>query len=207
MGGIAFIAGATLGVIVMILHPTARDFATPGEFASGARLAVIVHAIAIASAPASFLGAIALTRRVDAPQRLGLSGLVVYGFGLVAMMIAASASGFVAPSLMKQAAAGSPATKELIELVIDYNAYVNQAFAKLYVVASSIAIALWSASNTRRRVFVSGIGIYGLLLGAATILMLVSGHLKLDVHGMGLVMFSQAVWFVLVGVALLRWTE
>jgi hypothetical protein len=207
MGGIAFIAGAILGVIVMILHPTAHDLSIPGELASGARLAVIVHAIAIASAPVSFLGALALTRCVDAPRRLGLSALVVYGFGLVAMMVAASASGFVSPSLMNQAAAGTSTTREMLELVIDYNAYINQAFAKIYVVAASIAIAFWSASNGGRRVFASGIGIYGVLLGTATILMLVSGHLKLDVHGMGLVMFSQSIWFILVGVALLRWTE
>jgi hypothetical protein len=37
--------------------------------------------------------------------------------------------------------------------------------------------------------------------------MLVSGHLKLDVHGMGIVMFSQAVWFILVGVSMMRRTE
>jgi len=49
-----------------------------------------------------------------------------------------------------------------------------------------------------------GVGIYGLLLGPVIILAVLSGHLRLGVHGIGLVVLGQAVWFVVAGVRLWR---
>jgi hypothetical protein len=37
--------------------------------------------------------------------------------------------------------------------------------------------------------------------------MTVSGHLRLDVHGFGLVVLGQAVWFITVGTLLWRLKE
>src|ERR1700730_5972567 len=46
-GGIALIASAAGGILIMSLHPTGRDLLAPGQFAPMALLGGVVHALAI----------------------------------------------------------------------------------------------------------------------------------------------------------------
>ena len=203
-GGIALILGSIGGIVTMALHPTGHDLLAPGAFDSVSRLNVGVHALAIASIPVSFFGALALARRVATPDRLSIGALVVYGYAAVAVLVAAAASGFVAPSLARGMLDASETARERAHALLDYNADLNQAFAKVFTFGSSAAIGLWSIAILRTRALASGIGVYGLVLGPGTIVALLSGHLKLNVHGMGLAMLGQAIWFVAVGILLLR---
>jgi hypothetical protein len=205
-GGIALVAGAVGGMVTMALHPTGRDLFTPGHFAPMASLATAVHALAIASLPVSFLGALALTRRLAAPDRLAVpaAALVVYGFALVAAMVAAAASGLVGPGLARELLDAAPPASDGWRLLFQYNGRLNQAFAQVFVVASSAAIVLWSATIVRTRALLPGIGVYGLVLGTVLVLAVLSGHLRLDVHGFGLVILGQAIWFVVVGARMAR---
>ena len=50
------------------------------------------------------------------------------------------------------------------------------------------------------------IGIYGLLLGCATVIAMALG-LKMDAHGFGLVIFGEGIWLVTVGILLMRANE
>jgi hypothetical protein len=170
LGAIALIAGAAGGLVTMLLHPTGRDLFAPGHLAPAAFLAASVHALAIASMPVSFLGALALSRRVESPLRLAVAALVVYAFALAAAMMAAIVSGFVGPGLARE------------------------------------MIVLWSASILKSRSLAPGVAIYGLLVGPAIVLAVLSGHLRLNVHGFGLVVLAQAVWFVVAGARLGRLT-
>lgn len=204
MGGIALIAGAIGGIVTMALHPTGHHLSAPGELEPMARLSALVHALAIASTPVSFLGALALARRLTSPDRLALAALVVYGYALVAVMTAAVAGGFVAPRLVREILDATPPERDTWHAVLDYNTRINQAFAKVFTVGSSVAIVLWSASIVRSRALAIGVGIYGFVLGPAIMVALLSGHLRLDVHGMGAVILGQAVWFIIVGVLLCR---
>jgi hypothetical protein len=207
LGGIAMIAGAVGGIITMILHPSGRDLFVPGQLEPMAYLGVGVHALALASLPVGFLGALALSRRTDSPNRLAVAALVVYGFSLAAVMVAAVASGLVAPGLVREIVTGPPTASAGWRMVFDYNGRLNQAFARVFAVASSAAIVLWSVAIVRSRALAPGVGIYGLLLGPAIIIAVGSGQLRPDVHGFGLVILGQAVWFIVVGALLCRSRE
>ena len=198
------ILGSVGGIVTMALHPTGHDLLASGAFDSVARLNVAVHALAIASVPATFFGALALSRRVATPDRLSIGALVVYGYAAVAVLIAAAASGFVAPAVGREMMGASGTAKEFLHAQLDYNHELNQAFAKVFTIGSSGAIALWSIAILRTRALAGWLGLYGLVIGTATIVALVSGHLRLNVHGMGLVVLGQAIWFVAVGVLLCR---
>lgn len=204
MGGIALVAGSIAGIITMSLHPSGQDLMEPGRFAATAFVGIAVHALAIASLPVLFLGAWALTRRLDAPDRLAWAALVVYGFGLAAVMAAASVSGFIAPDLVRAQSGASPPESDIWRILFHYNGLVNQAFARVFAVASCTAIALWSAGMVRRKVLAPGVGIYGIVVGCAVAVLVLAGRLRLDIHGMGLVVVAQAVWFIVVGVRLYR---
>ena len=202
-GSLALIAG-TLGMLAtMSIHPSGHELFEPGAFASAARLAVGAHALALASLPLSFLGALALAQRL-APDRLGLAGLVLYGFALVAGMIAAVVSGLVAPELARALLATDAARSEAWQALLHFNHLLNQAFAQVLVVASSAAIVAWSAALVRGVALARGAGYGGLLLGPVIVLALVSGHVQLDVHGFGLIVLAQSAWFLTVGVSLFR---
>ena len=97
--GLAFFTGMTGTIITMALHPTGRDLVGAGTLRSMMQLNIAVHSLALVCIPIVFLGALGLTRRLAAPDRLALGGLVVFGFAEVAVMIAATASGLVAPGL------------------------------------------------------------------------------------------------------------
>ncbi len=204
LGGCALIVGAVSGMITMSLHPVAGAHPiTPAQFEKLTTLMIGVHALAIAGVPFSFLGALALMRRLNAPDRLALTALVIYGCGLVAVMIAPAMSGLVGTNVLRHIVAREPGFEQW-RVLMQYNYLINQAFAQIFVVASCSAIAVWSLAILKRRALALGLGIYGLILGPALVVALLWGALELDVHGFGLIIFSQAIWFIVAGVLLWR---
>jgi len=202
-GGIALIAGSAGMLVTMAFHPSGHDLFQPGQLDHMAHLAVAVHALALASLPVLFLGALALSRRVARPARYEVAGLVLYGFALAAAMCAAVMSGFVGSALAREIVDAVPPS-EAWRIVFHYNSHVNQGFAQVYVVASSLAIVLWSAAILRSAALARGVGIYGCVLGPIILLAVLSGHLRLGVHGFGLIVLGQAAWFIASGALLCR---
>jgi hypothetical protein len=201
--GIALITGMTGTIITMALHPTGHDL-TSGNAASMMQLNVAVHTLALVCVPILFLGALGLTQRLASPNRLALSGLVLFGFAEAAVMIAAAASGLIAPGLFHHMSEAGPGTADAWRAVMALNGHLNQAFALIFTVASSVAIVLWSAAILKSSIFNRALGIYGSILGPLTILGVLSGHVRLNVHGFGLVILGQAIWFITTGVLLCR---
>ena len=203
MSALAFFIGMTGTIITMALHPTSQDV-TGGNAGHMMQLNVAVHSLALVCMPILFLGALGLTRRLAAPNRLALSALVMFGFADVAAMIAAAASGLVAPGLFHHMAA-NPGMADAWRAALALNGHINQAFATIFVVASSAAIVLWSAAILRSAGFSRPLGMYGCIIGPLTVIAVLSGHIRLNVHGFGLVVLVQAIWFICAGVLL--WKE
>jgi hypothetical protein len=202
LSGLALIAGSGGMIITMSLHPTGHVAADQVE--PMIHMLIAVHALALACVPVQFLGAWGLSRRVASPNHLAVTGLVLYTFALFAVINAAVADGLVMPSLLRQivASAGLPQAIDGWRMMSRYNFYVNQAYAQVFVAASSVAIVLWSASTWRSRELAPGLAIYGCILGPVTLLALFSGRVNLDAHGFGLVVFGQAGWFIVAGALL-----
>jgi len=201
MSAIAFFVGMTGTIITMALHPTSQDVTGSANAGHMMQLNVAVHSLALICMPILFLGALGLTRRLATPNRLALSALVMFGFADVAVMIAAAASGLTAPGLFHHMAA-SPGTADAWRAALALNGHINQAFATIFVVASSAAIVLWSAAILRSGGFSRPLGMYGCIIGPLTVIAVLSGHIRLNVHGFGLVVLVQAIWFISAGVLL-----
>jgi hypothetical protein len=202
LAGLALIAGSCGMIITMAFHP--HGHVTSAELPSMIRMLILVHGLALACIPVMFLGTWGLSRRIATPSRLDVAGLVLYAFGLIAVMGAAVADGLVTPRVLEQivASADSPSTMETWRMFSRYTFIWNQAFAQVFVVASSAAIIAWSAAVWRSRMLPLGLAIYGCILGLVTMVALFSGHLPLDVHGFGAVMLGQSIWFVIAGAVL-----
>jgi hypothetical protein len=202
LAGLALIAGSCGMIITMAFHPQGHIAAAQLEHTI--RMLIIVHALALACIPVMFLGALGLSRRVTTLSQLNVAGLVLYAFGLVAVMGAAVADGLVTPRVLEQivASADSPQAMETWRMFSRYTFYWNQAFAQVFVAASSAAIVAWSAAAWRGGKLPFALAIYGCILGPVTVLALFSGHLPLDAHRFGGVVLGQSVWFVIAGAVL-----
>jgi hypothetical protein len=202
MGGSALIAGTVAMVITMTLHPSGHALLGAHGEGSVAFMVRFAHALAIAAMPILFLGALALSRRLEKGQ-LATAALVFYGFGVVAGMAAAALSGFVAPVLARRITNTVPPEQETWRVLFSFNGALNQAFAIILAIASSIAILLWSVAILRRTSW-RALGIYGVVIGAAITILVGSGILPLNIHGFGLVVLLQGIWFVIVGIRMMQ---
>jgi len=104
LGGTALILGALSGLVTMALHPTGHEVAG----GQGAR-SIAVHGLALAGVPLGVYGAFVLTRRLAAREVLAELALAFYGTGAVALILAATASGFIATAQIAGLAASDGA--------------------------------------------------------------------------------------------------
>ncbi len=176
----------------MAIHPTA---ATPHlGVVSG-----VAHGLALLSVLLLWLGTFGLTMSLNAPDRLAVAALAVYGFASVAVMIAGTVSGFIMPNLLNMMARDIPSAAPLWRIVTASIFQINQAFSKLYSVAGALAICLWSISCLRQGRS-RALAIYGVISAPLIALLILIGHLRLNIHGMAVVMLTQVIWFVGVGI-------
>ena len=202
VAGTMLIAGSLLGLVVMALHPTGPALAQ--DFEPQARLGAWVHGVAIASVPVLFLGLLGLVRRL-APSRLAVAGLVVFGWGSVAVLSAAVMSGFVSTALIgRMLRTDDAAAKSLYHSLADTSYLMNQGYAKVYFVAVAAAVILFSAAIVRTRRVAPAVGTVGIILFALLLVLYGVGHLTMDIHGFGALMIAQGIWCVAVGILLCR---
>jgi hypothetical protein len=202
--GICLIAGSLGGILTMAMHPIGRASLTPEVVARLAVAAGAAHALAIASVLTMFLGACGLAARMEAPDRISFAALIVFGFACIAIAIAATVSGFIIPAIWKGMVRDVPANTTPWHIATAAIFQINQAFARVYSVAASGAIILWSIAAIRHGHMGRRVAIYGCIVSPVIIVAVAIGHLQLDVHGMTAVWLGQAIWFMVAGAELYR---
>jgi len=199
--GLTLIAGSLGMILTMAVHPHGAVAAAQVE--SMGRNLTIVHSLALASLMVLFIGALGLSQRLKSADRFDTVGIVLFAFASAAVMNAAVMDGLVAPNVMRRIVEAGAAGGESWRVAFRYNFEVNQGFARLYAVTSSIAIIFWSLSIWRNRTLARGLAIYGCVIGVASVIAVTAG-LGMDVHGFGAVVLGQATWFVTAGVLMPR---
>ncbi len=204
LAGLALIVASLASLLVMALHPTGHDLFHSGRFQSVLYLSTGVHILALCATPLMFFGALGLSRRLLIANSTVLCAIIFYAFSLIAVINAAIMSGLVNSSVARMMASSTPPESDTWSVLFHYTGRLNQSYALVYVVGSSVAIGLWSLFMARTRALSFGTGVYGCILSPFTILVALSGHLRLDVHGFGAIVLTQSIWFILVGQRLWR---
>lgn len=204
--GIALIIGTLGGIITMLFHPTGNDLLNqPDEIARRNELiTTAAHSLAIFSLPLLFFGFLGFSRRLGLENPFNLAGLIAYGFGTIAVLNAAVINGLVAPTLTRKIIGADEPTQNLLRLILTSNFSLNQAFTKVFVVATAIALISWSICLLKKGRMMKATAIIGFAVGIFGILGILTGHLRLNVHGFGLFMFVQSIWTILIAVFMLR---
>ena len=195
--GLALVAGTLGGFVTMAVHPTSHS--SNLAIVSGA-----AHSLALVSVLSLFLGTFGVTRLLNGSDRLAICGLAVFGFALVAVLNAAAVSGFVIPGIMRLMEKASPSAEPQWRIVIASIFQINQAFSRIYSVATATAIILWSAAAMRRGGLPRALAIYGCLVAPIVALLVIAGHLRMDIHGFAIVVVSQGIWFFATGITMVR---
>jgi hypothetical protein len=198
VSGICLIVGSLASMVIMVLHPTGGDVVSHANFGQLAVLNIGVHSVGIAAAPVLFFGLLGVSRRLGHSD-LTNAALVAYGFSGVAVMGAAVASGFVATPVIQQILTIDAASRATYEALLKYTGMWNQGFATVYVVASSVAILLWSAAILKGATIARAAGVAGVAVGVGVLLAFFGGLVRPDAHGFGIVIFAQCGWFIWLG--------
>lgn len=202
LGGTVMIISVAMGLATMALHPTGHDIQRDPVFQGMLNLAV--HSLAILGAPMALYGCFVLTRRLAMTDPVAELALAFYGVSTVATLMAATASGMLAPALIGALRSADPDASAITLAILRYNVSLNQAFAKIIVGTASIAIGLWSYVIVRRRVMNRRAGIYGCVIAVLALLALLSGQLRMDIHGFGAIVLAHGIWMVVIGLELRR---
>jgi hypothetical protein len=203
----ALILGSAGTVVTMIFHPTGGDLLHRNrELAErGEMMAVATHALALFSVPLLFYGFLGLYRCFGKNSPLATAALTAWLFGAFAVICAGAFSGLIAPNVTRQMAGADEATGKILGELLHYNYLINQGFTKIFVVASSVSVILWSALFLKTGGRLTKItGVTGCVIAGVSLIAFFAGHLRLDVHGFGLFVFAQTIWIILAGILLFR---
>ena len=204
VSGLALIAGSVIVMVTLILHGTERGLLDPAQLELVVRKMTIVHSLALVSLPLWFLGACGLSRRVAPNNGLGIAGLVVYGFALAGLMNAVVIDGLVTPGLARAIVSATSEQAMGWKIALNHNAFLDQAFMGVFLAASSVAIAVWSAAIVGSGSFARVLGIFGCSLGTGTLVAKFTGLLQRYPHLFFIVLIGQAIWLSVVGLQLYR---
>ena len=163
---LALLVGSVAWIVTMALHPTGGSFEKIVRISS---VIVGTHSLAIATIPLVLFGFWGLTARLGSDRGLPLLALITYAFGSVAALCAAVINGLTLPAFAKQLAEADPASRDLAHLVVDYGSTMNAGFARVFMVATAVAVLLWSISILTTRALPRWIGAIGLAAVAATL--------------------------------------
>lgn len=205
--GWLLVVGSILATGFAMMHPQLSSHELGSmmrELAAGARFNGWVHGVLIALYFCIATGFVGLTRRLGFERPAAAAGLVFYVAGTLAMTGAAVINGFALGIFAGRYPKVSPDQSAALGSAINMAGSISAVWAGIGAVATSAAILAWSSLLLRRENGLRLIAVGGIVLGLATIAMLVSGILILNVHGFLLLVVSQAVWTIAVGNALVR---
>lgn len=188
--------GYVSGMMVMVLHPTGSDVVHAASAGAANAMVTAVHWVAMIGQALVLAGLLGVTMRLQQARSVAIGAYVFMALGTFAVIIAAASSGLVVPGVLRGLAGADETRRTAMMGAANYTGIVNQAFARVYVVFSAIAILGWSWAIFRGREMTRPLSYYGFVVGPALIIGVLSGQLRLDIHGFGAVVLSEGAWMV-----------
>lgn len=197
VAGILLLVVTLLEVLAMAHHPsvaTADIGHAVRRIGELSRLSGLVHGALMALLLLTLYGLSEFAMRRGPARPLIRAGAIAYGAGTIVMLGAALVSGFVIGDAAALLPHDTAVDLQINRQVLILCGILNQACANCAVVAMSIGIGLWSVDLLRDRGTTRLIGILGCVVCVVPMAALLSGVMRLDVHGMRTVVLVQAPW-------------
>jgi hypothetical protein len=205
--GVVIIVASIITIVSMSLHPSIASRGLEGFVAEAtreARFNGIVHGTLIGAMGVLVAGFLGLSQRLCMQNLAVCAAFIAYTLGAVAMMGAATLNGFVVSGLAARYADATGDALEHLRPLLALTHAIADTAARIGVGHWCIAVLLWSLVLLRRGGATRGVGLLGVLVGAAPFLLLVTGHLRMHVHGFGVFVLVQCIWNSAAAVLLIR---
>jgi len=199
--GLALIIGSIMMLMTMILHPVGGDI---DHLIRISRIIIISHSLAIASIPISLYGFWGLTVKLGQKDIFSLIAFIVICMSLFAAMIAATVNGLAIPFFVDHFEGATSHTIEAIHPTLEYSFALNKATTMIYIVGNCFSVLLWSIVIVKQKSLPAWTGYLGLLLGLGAVLLLLSGFVFNDLHGLRIFVVGNVIWMILVAYTLIR---
>jgi hypothetical protein len=199
--GLALIVFTILLALTMGLHPAGGSVE---HLIRIQRLIITTHAIAILSLPFGWIGFWGLTRKLGLDNFWSVLAFAMISFGLVAVLIAASANGLIVPIFLQHYKDATPEAIDSIRPVLRYSFAINGAFDYIYTFAFCLAILGWSITILRTGRLSKWLGWAGILVAIAAAVIFVSGVAVHSLQGFRIFVTAIVVWVLMAGVALFK---
>ena len=184
-GGIALAAAAIISIALMMNHPTSAHAGAAGG---------IVHGGMMVALGALLFGFVAFARALG-PSTPVIAGLIAYAVSAGAHIGAATINGFAVPA-MANWQHGAPG-HDVFLLAWQ----LNQGLAGVGIVATGVAYVAWAIALRRDQPLLA---IGGAFAGAVPAVLLLTGIIRLDVHGALLAYGLHGLWALALGVTMWR---
>lgn len=205
--GVLLVAATILEVAAMSHHPSVTSHSIPQALDQIARVSELsswIHGLLIGLMLAVVYSLTEFVRRRDMALPLVRAGFITYVAGVLAMIGAATMSGFVITQFASLTPHATETDLQNAGQILILCTVLNQTLSSLGVVLMSTGIVLWSLDLLRSPKLARLLGSIGLLIGLLPAAALVIGALHLNVQGMTQVILLQSVWNIGLGVLLIR---
>lgn len=194
--GYSLIMGSILMVLTMVLHPSGGDLE---HIVRISKVLIFTHSIAIFSLPFVAFGFYGLSESLEINNKISYLGFAFVGFGLVAVMLAASINGLILPMYALKFRNETAQNLETIKLIISYGSTFNKAMDYIFIGGYSIAMFIWSLLIIQTSKLPRWIGFYGFILLAFVIVGFLLQYNFISVWGFRIYIFGIVSWIILVG--------
>jgi hypothetical protein len=214
------VSGGVIGLVALLSlaliahHPTLGHVdsaqAATAEIRKMASLDRMVHGGLLALMALLLGGMLRLTQRLGFQRPAPAFAFVAFALGVVMVSIAAVFDGFVNSDLGERCAKAGVDAAACSATVMDqlrFSATAIQAFTNVGLVAMSAGFALWGVAFLHRRdpkgLAGIGLGILGLVVGVATVVVMVFAPFKLTPHTLLMVFGGETLWYLAIAAFLL----
>jgi len=196
--GTSLCLGSLISIVTMALHPTEGSIQ---HIVRIQNVLIFSHTLAIACLPFMCFGALGLSATLRTDSRISLLAFIVFGFGLVAGMIAAAINGLILPKFLSDSLT-KPFDDSQLKTVLRYGHHINTAMTNVFIFATSVSIAIWCILIIRLSQLPGWVGYWGLLLLGFELVCLVIKVNFTDLYGFRIFVFGLATWLIAVGIQL-----
>lgn len=207
VAGALLIVTAILEVAAMAHHPVVHSREVAVIVAELERMSGLTGAVHGTLMALMLAGLYCLTQHClqrGLRRPLVRAGLIGYATGILAMLGAATISGFVIVDMAPHLGHATPAEQQASMQLLALCHMLNRTLAEIGTVALSAGIVSWSVELLRDRGWGLLVGVLGCVTGLLPIVGLALGLLRLDVFGMSVVVLLQMCWSIGMGVLIYR---
>lgn len=205
--GITLVVCAVLSVFVLSHHPAVKMQGSGEIFGRIAQITFadrLVHGLVILFTIGLLFSLCVFSRRQGIHRGTVLLALIFYAFGAGALIAASLVDGFFVPAIGAMYQGASRTEVEAGIALLRFCSIAIQVFTKFGLIASTVAILLWSASFARAGHAPLYVAIIGAAVAISQVYFLLSTGPSITAQTIVIIVGAQMVWYFAVGILLIR---